>query len=121
MYWLAATRLVAMHPAPVPQMDVASVFGFVFAVFTLALFVHQRESRAVVLALAVCLAAMAVYAFLEQVWPLGLVVIAWSAATFHRWRTHQVKRSVFRFGTAPGGQWSAETRLSRMFGNDSRN
>src|SRR5208282_3900158 len=82
---LASTSpIAAMRPAP--QFQTLMFFGFVAALMTLLCFIHQRQSRSAVLALAVCLAAMALYTFMQGAWPVGIVQVVWSAATFARWR-----------------------------------
>ena len=113
--------LVARHSMTPPQFQGVMFFGFVSAVMTLLFFIHQRQSRRVVLALSISLAAMAVYGFMQGAWPLGIVEVVWSCATFERWRA--AKNAGRRCARPEIGapQWSVQDRLSRMFGTNQWN
>ena len=102
-----------------PQLDVLMLFGFFAGILTLLFWMHRRQSRSAVMGLAVCLAAMAVYGFLEGAWPLGIVVSVLSASAFCRWHNEKyVGRAVsgnrrIRAVALPG-RWDMESRISRV-------
>jgi len=106
-------------PGAAPPMDVLMVLGFLTALLTLLFWMHQRQFRSAVMGLAICLAAMAVFGFLAGAWPLGLIIFAWSASTFSRWRNERdtgggvIEKPVFRAIAIPG-QWDIESRITRI-------
>jgi hypothetical protein len=139
MLQLATVNLIAnsagaasFRAAPVapPELDVLMLFGFLSAFLTLVFFIHQRESRACVLALAVCLMATAVYGFLQGAFALAILQSVWAIATICRW--HKEKsisgspRHLSRYfsrrmsGSLPR-RWESESRFSRMFGSTEAN
>jgi hypothetical protein len=109
---------IASRP-PAPPMDVLMVCGFLTAILTLLLWMHQGRSRAAAMWLAICLAAMAVFGFLSGAWPLGFIIAAWSASAFSRWRNDryvgsaEIWRPVFRAFVTPG-PWDAGSRVARI-------
>jgi hypothetical protein len=112
----------SQHPTQAaPGMDVLAVFGFLTSILTLLFWMHQRQSRKCVVAMAVCLMAMAVYAFLQGAWPLGMIELVFSVATFRRGLLAKEivgirMRNPRRMFMAPTVQLTAESRMSRMFG-----
>jgi hypothetical protein len=102
---------------PAPPMDVLMVCGFMTAILTFLLWMYQGRSKAAGMALAICLAAMAVFGFLAGAWPLGFVVIAWSGSVFARWRKQsgapdeEMERSAVRVLASPG-LWHNESRIT---------
>jgi hypothetical protein len=105
-------------------LDGLMLFGFFasFATFVCYLYQHQRGF---ILAMAVCLAAMAVYGLLQGAIALAIIASLWSAATFGRWRKQRKVRSSnptsWQLTTAlqPPASWVSESRMSRMFGSNS--
>jgi hypothetical protein len=123
--WMLATISSLSHPATVvaPQMDVLMVFGFMGSIVTLLCWMHQAQSRTWVLSFAVCLAAMAVYAFLQGAWPLGIVESVWSVATVRKWWNKKRiggrnEGTFLRAVEVSSNRWVSEARMSRMFGSN---
>jgi hypothetical protein len=108
-----------VHAVPLvgPPMDVVSVFGFLTAFFTLVAALHHRQARAFVLMLAIGLAGLSVYGFLQGAWPVGFVNGYFSVAIFSRWR-----RSRKIFIPIPSARalrpLVSPARMSRMFGSN---
>ena len=131
MWSLATMSLSSTHPiltvshqttplAP-PQLDVLMLFGFLTAVLTLLFWMHQGESRSCILALAVCLAAMTVYAFLQGAWPMGMIESVWCAAAVRRWHPSKAIGGAMmktqRTARVPThSRWVSESRMTRLFG-----
>ena len=113
--WTLST-VEATHEAA--QLDSLLLFGFLSVFLTVVFYVNQDYSRANKLALAVCLAATAVYGFLQGAWPLGMIQTAWCVMTFQRCfkpsknktesRPERAERIFIPIDT--------ESRISRMFG-----
>jgi hypothetical protein len=123
--WMLAIISNLSHSATVvaPQMDVLMVFGFMGSIVTLLCWMHQAQSRTWVLSFAVCLAAMAVYAFLQGAWPLGIIESVWSIATVRKWwikkRIGGRNEGMFlRPVEISPSRWVGEARMSRMFGSN---
>jgi len=113
----------SFHAVQPPQLDRMMLFGFLASFATLVCLTQQREHRAFRLSLAICLAAMAVYGFLQGAWALGLVVGVWSLATARRWRRQrQMFLGTFRAWQSDVAQqanaWANDSRVSRMFGRN---
>jgi hypothetical protein len=107
------------HEAPQPQLDVLMLFGFLCALATLVCYLEQSRSRSFILALAICSALLAAFAFLKDAWPVGIVELIWSATTVRRWWT--VDRSVPSRSRKPSlNSWPAESRISRLFDHEVR-
>jgi len=101
-----------------PRFQTLMFFGFITSVLTLLFFLHQRRYRRAVLALAICLAALSVYAFLQGAWPVGIVEVVWSAATFARWRRSAKTGRYLHLGTPLANAfspWTPRHRMSRLF------
>jgi len=122
---LTLATINAVAPAvkaatPVPQMDVLMVAGFLTSVLTLLLWMHLGKSRACTLAFAMSLSALAIFAFLQGAWPLGMVIVVWSVASIGRWRQG---KDIFPAAndkprdriTFPNGPWAEVSRVSRIF------
>ncbi len=112
-----ASLLTQLAPQQAPQADAVAMLGFLAAFFTIVFALYQRESRAFVLMMAIGLAVLSVYGFLEGVWPLGFVNVFASAAAFRKWR----RRGTYFVPTPhvqPMQRWVSESRMSRMFGSN---
>ncbi len=125
MWSLATTTSIAAtsHPAvpyTPPQLDVMMLAGFIGSILTLLFWMHQRQSRSCIAALAVCLAGMAIYGFLQGAWALGIIACLWAISTFHRWH-HQtlvhkpITRGLRLLAESRPRLWDSESRISRMF------
>ena len=118
-----ATRPGAGPPArpQPPPLDAVMLLGFVAAFATVVCYLHRRRSRSVLLAMAVCLAAVAAYGFLQGAWPLGLLEAFWCGATMHQWResgrfVHTRRGSRHREISSWSNLSAKESHISRMFG-----
>jgi hypothetical protein len=89
------------------------------AILTLLFFLHQRQSRKAVLGLAICLAAMSLYGFLQGAWPLGMIELVWSTATLVRW--HAGRGLAAPANLVRPARPVAQLRLSRLFGESGWN
>jgi hypothetical protein len=94
----AATTVHRAPVAPPPALDVLMLSGFLLSILTLLIWMHPIQSRHRLLAFAAALVGLAVYGFLQGAWPLGVVAIAWSAATLRRW--HQWRPAITRVNSA---------------------
>jgi predicted branched-subunit amino acid permease len=104
-----------------PPMDVVMVFGFLAAFITLVIWMHRNQSRASMAALASGLACMAVYAFLQGAWPVGLAMSVWSIARFRQAIGKAGPRKLERAWVSPPMRWNEESRIGRMFGEGQLN
>jgi hypothetical protein len=116
---IAATSHPAAPFTP-PALDVLMLVGFLGSILTLLFWMHQRQSRSRVAALAVCLAGMAIYGFLQGAWPLGIIECVWSVSAFQRWRHKTVvhkpnTRGLWVLAESRPRLWDNESRISRMF------
>jgi hypothetical protein len=116
-----AANLTAHSPAPpVPEMDRVMVFGFLAAFATLVIGPHARQSRSTLAAFTACLAAIALYAFLQGAWPIGFVLGIWAANVLRQCFAGKIRQRGNGFGTAAAGtqgrSLNLESRMSRMFG-----
>jgi hypothetical protein len=126
MWTLAAMNSIASTSHPTvsltpPPMDVLMVSGFLGSILTLLFWMHQRESKSCVIALAVCLAGMAIFGFLQGAWPLAIMESVWSVATFRRSRQKEMihkpnMRFLWLMTESRPRQWESQSRISRMFG-----
>jgi hypothetical protein len=105
---------VMSHPASAaaPLLDGVMLFGFVAGLFTLLCYKEQNCSKVAVLGLAIGSAAMAAFAFLKGVWPLGIVEIAAAIASLQKWR-QQNRKAVMKYHNP----WQIESRINRLFGS----
>ncbi len=111
-----------LQPSTPPALDVPMLCGFLGSLVTVVCFVERRRSRGWVLALAMCLAAMALYGLTREQFPLGVIAGLWSAATFGEW--HAPRRTARRLvevtasrRVARGASFRCdESRMTRMFG-----
>jgi hypothetical protein len=112
MWLLATTRAIA--PVAPPELDWLMLFGFLAAYFTLVVGLYARQSRSGLAAFALCLAATAIYGFMQGAWPIGIVQAAWAVAVFGRsWRG----KIIVPLAAAPRRKiYVDESRMSRMFG-----
>ena len=115
---VAATGTV--HHAE-PQLDSLMLFGFLSAFLTLVFYLNRHQSKAIMAALAVCLATAAAYGFLQGAWPLGVIETVWSAMTLRRLfmpRSERTASQQPRQGVteAMPSPFENESRISRMFG-----
>jgi hypothetical protein len=119
----ASSIVAASHPVvpfTAPPMDVLMVSGFFGSILTLLFWMHQGQSRKCVAALAICLAGMAVFGFIQGAWPLGIMECVWSIAAFRRsLQKNVVHKPIARFlwlntETQPP-LWHSESRISRLF------
>jgi hypothetical protein len=104
-----------------PQMDGLMLFGFLAAIATLACYASRHQSWSVVVVLAMCLAADAVYGFLQGAWPLGLIQGVGSVMTLQRWYSKKNigkhnNRSSLIAADSSHHPWESESRVSRLFG-----
>jgi hypothetical protein len=95
-----------------PQLDSVMLLGFLTALLTLVFYIEQNRCHGAVLGVAICSAAMAGFAFLEGVWPLGIVQIATAIVAFRKWRGES-RRTLAKKYQNP---WKIESRLTRLFG-----
>jgi hypothetical protein len=124
--WTLATvnRVVpAAGGASVPQLDVLMLTEFLTAIFTLLIWLHLKQSRSCVLAFGICLMAMAVYAFIQGAWPVGMITVVWSVVTVRRWLKGkdiiEPKSLVSRLAMAvPSDRWESQSRFERMFNSN---
>jgi hypothetical protein len=126
MWSLAAMNSIAAMSHPTvsltpPPMDVLMVSGFLGSILTLLFWMHQGESKSCVAALAVCLAGMAIFGFLQGAWPLAIMESVWSIATFRRWRKKEIvhkpnMRFLWLMTEPQPRKWESQSRISRMFG-----
>ncbi|MDP9175839.1 MAG: hypothetical protein M3O30_18530 [Planctomycetota bacterium] len=115
----------AAPTVPAPPLDGLMLFGFFMSIVALVCWGYERESKSFVMGLGVSLGALAVYAFLQGAWPLGILVAAWSVATVRRWWREKFvsrhkNRAAWLMDAAPE-KWTHESRISRMFGPTSKN
>src|ERR1700733_14867352 len=99
--------------AAAPQLDSLMLFGFLTAMLTLVFYFEQHHCRRAVLGLAICSTAMALFAFLEGVWPLGILQVLWAVASLLRWRRENHKAEMKYHNP-----WQIESRMSRLFGHE---
>jgi hypothetical protein len=123
MNMLASELRISQSPTPPPQLDRIMVLGFFSSFVTIVCYFHRRQSRAFALGLAIGLAAMAVYAFLQAAWPVGFAEGIWSGAAFVR--CYQWKKTIKRRSRelvepveSRSGFVEMESRISRMFGRN---
>jgi hypothetical protein len=95
-----------------PQLDSVMLLGFLTALLTLVFYIEQNRCRGAVLGVAICSAAMAVFAFIEGVWPLGIVQITGAIVAFRKWRSEGRKSSTMKYHNP----WKIESRMIRLFG-----
>jgi len=114
---LLLPRLASHAVSDGPPMDVVAVLGFLAAFVTLVAALHVREARAFMLMLAVGVAGLSLYGFLQGAWPLGIVNAFFSAAVIGKWRRRRnfSAPAVFVRAARP---WVSESRMSRMFGSN---
>jgi hypothetical protein len=115
---ITAVAPVLRATSPAPHMDVLMVSGFLISILTLLLWMHLGQSRTCTVAFAVCLLALTAFAFLQGAWPLGIVMIVWSAAAFRQRRPG--KDTVIAVNKMPWhknrfSQWESESPKSRTF------
>jgi hypothetical protein len=103
------------------QMDVLMVFGFLTAFLTLVVWIYQNQSRASQAALATGFAALALYAFLQGAWPIGIAMSVWSAARFQQCCTKRDQIKPLRQRQPVPMRWNEDSRISRMFGEGQLN
>jgi hypothetical protein len=124
--WVLATSSGVNHPpftvhgatTAAPPADVLAICGFLIAVLTLVCWLHQGQSRRALAAFGICLAALAIYGFLQGAWPLGIIQTVFCLTTL---RKAFAKPRIYKRGrpTAVGNphcDLTGETRMSRMFG-----
>jgi hypothetical protein len=124
--WTLATvnRIVpAVSAVSEPQLDVLMLTEFLTAILTLLFWLHQKQSRSCVLAFGICLMAMAVYAFIQGAWPIGMVTCVWSAVTVRRWLkgkdAFDPKSTASRLAMAiPPDRWESQSRFERMYNSN---
>jgi hypothetical protein len=117
---VAVAAAATVHHAD-PHLDSLMLFGFLSAFLTMLFYLYQNQSKSTKAALAVCLAATAVYGFLQGAWPLGIIQTAWSAKTLlqlfkpgkNRTANCQPHRETTEAIAPPCEEGS---RISRMFG-----
>jgi hypothetical protein len=117
---VAVAAMGTVHHAE-PQLDSLMLFGFLSAFLTLVFYLNRHQSKAIMAALAVCLAGTALYGFLQGAWPLGLLQATWSAIALRRSFTPRSNRTVSRqtlceVTEAMSSPLESESRISRMFG-----
>jgi hypothetical protein len=115
---IAATSHQTAQLTP-PTLDVLMLTGFLGSILTLLFWMHQKQSKSCVAALAVCLAGMAIYGFLQGAWPLAILECVWSIATFQRWRQKRIVHKPnmrFLWLMLDSHPHEAGSRMSRMFG-----
>jgi hypothetical protein len=114
-----AAALHRLPAAPVPQLDVLMLSGFLLSILTLVIWLHPVKSRPRTFAFATAIAGLALFGFMQGAWPLGIVAIVWSAATLQRW--HQGNDIVVAVNEARQRllfsqlHWENGSRNSRMF------
>jgi hypothetical protein len=122
MLAVSGTNLAMTGSVPTaPPMEKLMVFGFLVSVVALLFYGYQAQGPACVLGLGICLAAMAVYGFLQGAWPAGILLIVLAAETIWRWRREK------RFGgwiarrfprpRAPMPVWKHSSRISGLYGH----
>jgi hypothetical protein len=125
----AAIQFVAVNFARslpmvrVPELDKVMLLGFVSAFFALVCYFNRRYSRAFGVGLALSLIGMAVYAFLQNVWPIGIAEAVWSVVALVRCRkpkTAEPQRiGIIQTLIRPRPRcWETESRMLRMFGRN---
>jgi len=110
---IAFTAASHRHAVP-PELDRLMLFGFLAAFLTLVIGLYARQSRPGLAAFGACLAATALYGFMQGAWPIAIVQAAWAAVVFGRsWQSNMIVRPA-----APRRQriFVDESRMSRMFG-----
>jgi hypothetical protein len=105
----------------VAQLDSLMLFGFLSVFLTLVFYINQHHSRANGIAFALCLAATAVYGFMQGAWPLGMIQTAWCAMTVKRFFKPTRKSTEYRQPRLVRVERivnpiDMESRISRMFG-----
>jgi hypothetical protein len=107
-------------PIAAPPLDGVMLFGFLAAVLTLVCWLHRDQSSRAAGAFAVCLAAMAVYGFLQGAWPLGMILGVRAGDAFCRRGNGKAGRpnnKPRRLSARTSPQYRvSESRMSRMFG-----
>jgi hypothetical protein len=111
MWLLATTKAVVSAP---PELDRLMLFGFLAAFATLVVGLHAKRSRPAQAALAICLAATAVYAFMLDVWPIAIMQGIWAVAVLRH--SLREKTVIPRAGLPQRRICVDESRMSRMFG-----
>jgi hypothetical protein len=108
----AAAAIVHQSPPP-PQLDVFMLCSFVAAFFAIVFYKERRNVKEASLALAPCLAFLAVFACMRGAWPVSMVLIVQSiAAVRYRWTTSTTGAIARRWSN----RWPIESRMTRMFG-----
>jgi hypothetical protein len=126
MHSLAAVRSLVSPPAHEqslagPPLDLLMLFGFLAAIFTLLLWFYRGQSRPALAAMAICLAAMAAYTFLQGAWPMGIVAAAWSVNAMLQCCRAKSPGTHNRIGTQGSESnprlhhWNSESRIGRLF------
>jgi hypothetical protein len=104
-----------------PQLDVLMLFGFLSAFLAIVFLIERHQTRSALFPLAACLAATAVYGFLQSAWPLGIIQMVWAAMTFRQALRRRNNRTVTLqlrapFIAATPTVYRSESRISRLFG-----
>jgi hypothetical protein len=107
----------------VPQLDGVMLLGFLSAFFTMAFYINRHQSRSMMVALALSLAATAMYGFLQGAWPLGFIQAVWSVMTLRqsfkpRTNRKSTPRRRWQYANATPRPYEMESRISRMFGSN---
>ena len=113
------TAREAQHEGP--PLDGLLLLGFLSVFLTLVFYINQHHSRANMAALVLCLAATAVYGFLQGAWPLGIMQTAWCAMTIQRLFQPPGKSKGYRQPRPLSVEritnpMDSESRISQMFG-----
>jgi hypothetical protein len=103
------------------QVDSLLLVGFLSVFLTLVFYINQHHSRANRIALALCLAATAIYGFMQGAWPLGIIQTAWCAMTIRQLFKPMRKPPEYRQPRLIRVERitnliDSESRISRMFG-----
>jgi hypothetical protein len=109
----AVVHVTTSHAASAPQLDGLMLFGSLTAMLMLVFYIEQRRSRGAVLGIAICSTAMALFAFLEGIWPLGIVQIAAAVVSLRKWRRENRPAR-----TKHHNPWPLESRMTRLFGTE---
>jgi hypothetical protein len=71
-------------------MDALTVYGFTAVASMLAFYALEKRHPAFILAFAASCVASAVYGFLADAWPFGVVETIWAGVATVRWRNTHV-------------------------------
>jgi hypothetical protein len=112
---IVKTAMTHQTSTSTPQLDGLMLFGFLGAVATLVFFSLQSRSPSFVLVFSICSAAMALFAFMQGAWPLGIVECVWSVAIFRRWYVSRKLLKRRNRAAAMTKPWLNESRVTRLF------